>query len=90
MEIDGAFAQKFCDVEFRRSDGVVDYVGDWHCHPSFSTKPSGQDHDAMMTMSDFAGSPTRTPITLVYSRLSSRFAVYIFDGGKLRALKVGR
>lgn len=91
VEIDGAFAQKFCDAERRKSDRAVDYVGDWHCHPSVSTKPSRQDHHAMRIMSDFAGSPTRTPITLIYSRLTARFSIYLFDGSsELQALKVGR
>jgi integrative and conjugative element protein (TIGR02256 family) len=91
VEIDGAFAKEFCDAEFKKSDGLVDYVGDWHCHPYFSTRPSGPDYEAMNVMSGFAGSPTRTPITLIYSRLTSRFSVYLFDGrGKLKILKTAR
>ena len=91
VEIDGAFAQKFCDAELRKSDGTVDYVGDWHCHPSLSIKPSNQDYNAMKIMSDFTGSPTRTPVTLICSRLTSRFSIYVFNGsGKLKALKAGQ
>ena len=85
--IDGAYAQRFCDAEFRRSDGSVDYVGDWHCHPAVSTQPSRQDHAAMALMSAFEGAVTRTPISLIYSRLTSRFSVYVFGpDGKLTKL----
>ncbi len=91
VEIDGAFAKEFCDAESTKSGGLVDYVGDWHCHPCVSTKPSGPDYKAMKVMSGFAGSTTRTPITLIYSRLTSRFSVYLFDGGsQLRPLKTAR
>lgn len=88
VEIDGAFAQEFCDAEYRKSGGTVDYVGDWHCHPCLSTRPSRQDHAAMKLMSGFADSSTRTPVTLIYSRLTARFSIYIFDGsGTLKTLK---
>ena len=89
VEIDGAHAQRFCDAEFRRSDGSVDYVGDWHCHPAVSTQPSRQDHAAMALMSAFEGAVTRTPVSLIYSRLTSRFSVYVFGpDGKLTKLAV--
>jgi integrative and conjugative element protein (TIGR02256 family) len=90
VEIDGAHAQRFCDAEFRRSDGEVDYVGDWHCHPAISTSPSRRDRKAMAIMSEHEGMATETPVSLIYSRLTGRYSVYVFEaGGALRKLAVG-
>jgi len=78
--IDGVHAQKFCDQMLQDSDGLIDYVGDWHKHPGFSLKPSGQDALAMKTMADFEYSPTKYPISLIYRALPEAFHVYVWDG----------
>ena len=76
--IDGVHAGQFCRAASRESQGRIDYVGDWHCHLAVSIKPSAMDLSAMQTMADFAGSPTRTPLTLIFSRYTGKFKAYLF------------
>ncbi len=85
--IDGIHAQQFCDAAFRVSQGRTDYLGDWHCHLSVSIKPSAMDLEAMKTMADFEGSPTTTPLTLIFSKYTGKFKTYLFTAKrKLREL----
>jgi integrative and conjugative element protein (TIGR02256 family) len=87
VTIDGEHAQKFCDKSLRKSDGLFDYVGDWHKHPGISLKPSGQDVLAMKTMANFEHSPTKYPISLIYRMWPKALKVYVWDGsGVLRIM----
>ena len=87
VTIDGVHAQKFCDKANRKSQGEIDYVGDWHKHPGISLRPSGHDVAAMRTMANFEFSPTRHPVSLIYRRWPQSFLVYVWDGsGSLRKI----
>ena len=80
VTIDGEQAQKFCDKICRESDGLMDYVGDWHKHTGISLRPSKQDVSAMRIMADFEFSPTRHPISLIYRKWPQALQVYVWDG----------
>jgi integrative and conjugative element protein (TIGR02256 family) len=88
--IDGKYAQRFCDQARRSSSGRDDYVGDWHCHPGRSLKPSHWDHDAMATMAEFGASPTTQPVSLIWSKVSGRVRGFYYDSAseKLRRTKI--
>lgn len=88
--IDGKYAAHFCGEACRRSSGRDDYVGDWHCHPGMSLKPSHSDHDAMTTMSESKESPTRHPVSLIWSKVSGKVRGFCYDprSRKLRGIKV--
>lgn len=73
--IDGDHSQRFSDQAFHQSGGTVDYVGDWHCHPGFSVRPSGRDHAAIKEMAEIKGILSH-PISMILSRMSGRFQVY--------------
>ena len=78
--IDGVHAQKFCDRCRRESDGLIDYVGDWHKHPGISLRPSEHDISAIKTMANFQHSPTKYPISLIYRICPEAWQVYVWDG----------
>ena len=80
VTIDGESAQTFCDRILRESEGRQDYVGDWHKHPGISLRPSNDDTIAMETMANFACSPTKHPISLIYRIFPQAFKVYVWDG----------
>ena len=80
VTICGESAQKFCDEIFRRSSGFFDYVGDWHSHIGCSVRYSPPDVDAMVMMASFIHSPTKNPISLIYSRITGKFALYALNG----------
>lgn len=80
VTIDGTHAQKFCDQCRNESDGLIDYVGDWHKHPGFSLRPSEHDIFAIKTMAIFEHSPTKHPISLIYRRWPQALQAYVWDG----------
>ena len=80
ITIDGAYAQRFCDNCFNESNGRFDYIGDWHKHPGLSLNPSNQDIAAIKAMAEFDQSPTRYPVSLIYSTWLRRFRVYVWNG----------
>lgn len=78
VTISGAGAQKFCDKIRRQSGGFLDYVGDWHSHIGCSVRYSSTDVEAMRTMAAFEHSPTKNPISLIYSKVTKKIAAYVF------------
>ncbi len=76
--IDGIYAQQFCDAARNKSANEIDYVGDWHCHLAWTCKPSPADQEAMRIMADFADSPTKTPISLIWAKYRNSFRTYLF------------
>jgi len=80
VTIDGAFAQRFCDDCYNESNGRFDYVGDWHKHPGLSLNPSKHDIEAIKAMAEFEQSPTKFPISLIFSTWLRRFRVFVWDG----------
>ncbi len=82
VTISGEHAQAFCDDVWRRSGGLFDYVGDWHSHIGFSVRNSASDVIALREMAVHCSSrPTNpvSPVSLILSRPTLRFAVYAFD-----------
>lgn len=93
VTIDGEHAQKFCDEMVRKSEGRIDYIGDWHKHTGFSLEPSDHDAIAMRTMATFEHSPTQNPISLIFRIWPQAFIVYVWDGtGTLKKMpsNIGR
>jgi integrative and conjugative element protein (TIGR02256 family) len=80
VTIDGEHAQRFCGQINRESEGLMDYVGDWHKHTGISLRPSKQDVSAMKIMADFEFSPTRHPISLIYRKWPQALQIYVWDG----------
>jgi integrative and conjugative element protein (TIGR02256 family) len=78
VTIDGEFSQQFCDHAFRESNGKIDYIGDWHCHPSLSLRPSIDDEAAIRVMAETDGI-TSFPVSLICSRISRSMKAYVWD-----------
>ncbi len=75
VQVDGNHAQEFCDQVYHDSQGKCDYIGDWHCHPGFSLRPSKSDHSAMKLIAE-TGGIIPNPVSLIYSRLTGKFKTY--------------
>jgi integrative and conjugative element protein (TIGR02256 family) len=83
--IDGEYASGFCDKLFREYGGRVDYVGDWHRHPTFSPlRASVQDLDAMLTIKESNCCSVPFPITAIFRSTPERIVAYalVDDGFK--------
>ena len=85
--IDGEHSQNFCDQAHRRSNGLWDFVGDWHCHPSFLIRPSEGDQQAMKLLADTPKMPLRL-VSLIYSSWTGRFRLYQWCRSEQRLLPV--
>lgn len=77
--IDGRAAEEFCGRIRRESEGRLDYVGDWHRHLGWSTKPSMMDNEAMRQMAAFEHSPVRNPISLIFRKWPEKYVTYILN-----------
>jgi integrative and conjugative element protein (TIGR02256 family) len=87
VEIDGEHSQRFCDEMYQSSNGVYDYMGDWHCHPSFSLSPSEPDREAISLMASVDGI-VDNPVSLIASRFTKKIHSYVWDGYDLIRVKL--
>lgn len=87
VTIDGEHSKWFCDLAFSDSGGVVDYVGDWHCHPAFCIQPSSGDERAMKTLAESPGL-TPNPVSLIYGSIWGRFKIYQWDRSAERLVPI--
>jgi len=60
-------AQKFVEGVFRETDGIVNYIGEWHTHPEPVLTPSGKDRKMIADL-------------LRTSRLEIRFLIGVIVG----------
>lgn len=81
IKIDGEYTGNFCNEVFRKSNGRYDYIGDWHCHPSFYIRPSEMDRLTMVELSEVEGLPD-FPISVIFSRFTRGFEVYYLNREK--------
>lgn len=78
VTIDGEHSQQFCDRIHQETNGTWDYVGDWHCHPGFSLRPSDDDSRAMHLLANTPGL-VENPVSLIYSRGRRMYRVYEWE-----------
>jgi integrative and conjugative element protein (TIGR02256 family) len=89
--IDGESAARFCALAHETSRGRDDYVGDWHCHLSWSIRHSSLDVDAMRQMAEWEFSPTKHPVSVIWSKWRRGYVrAFVYDDGVLRPVKVLR
>jgi integrative and conjugative element protein (TIGR02256 family) len=60
-------AQRFVENIFKETDGIVNYMGEWHTHPEPAPTPSGSDRKMMADL-------------LRTSRLEIRFLIGVIVG----------
>ena len=87
VTIDGEHSKRFCDSEFYHSSGLVDYVGDWHCHPAICIRPSSGDERAMEILAKSPGL-TPNPVSLIYGSILGRFKIYRWDKSENRLIRI--
>jgi integrative and conjugative element protein (TIGR02256 family) len=78
---DTGFLQRWLDEEYDRTDGVVDYVGEWHVHPQLDTPPSCIDRRSLWKIARKSNYATDHPILLIVENEppERRFRVYGFE-----------
>jgi integrative and conjugative element protein (TIGR02256 family) len=82
--IDGRHAGRFCTDLYKRSNGRLDYVGDWHKHPAWSPlRASDQDLSAMMTIKDSNCCSVPFPVSLIYRPFPERLVIFALSGESL-------
>jgi integrative and conjugative element protein (TIGR02256 family) len=77
--VDGRHAQRFCDRMSQRTEGRIDYVGDWHRHLGWSLKASSDDLRAMRKVAAFEYCPIKNPASLIYRSLPEGYNIYVLN-----------
>lgn len=62
---DTGFLQRWLDDDYDRTDGAVDYVGEWHVHPKLNTPPSCIDCRELWKIARKPNYVTGEPILLI-------------------------
>jgi integrative and conjugative element protein (TIGR02256 family) len=62
---DTAFLQQVLDREVARTDGRVDYVGEWHVHRAIDAPPSWIDRRSLRRIARRSNYPTKAPLLLI-------------------------
>jgi integrative and conjugative element protein (TIGR02256 family) len=86
---DGSYSQTRLDMIVARSQGVCDYIGEWHSHPK-KVGPSFKDMAAMHWIANNRNYATKYPVMGLCTHQSRnvwKLDFYILDGQHLRSLK---
>lgn len=77
---DKAFLQGVLDREVARSDGAVEYVGEWHVHPALDAPPSFVDRRSLRRIARRPNYPTDRPVLVIVekARGEQRLRAYEF------------
>jgi len=75
---DGAWQQEELDATYRRSDGVVTYLGDWHVHPSGGFGMSRRDRRTMAKTASHADARCPRPLMALLAWDSGRYNVGVW------------
>ncbi|MBL0033613.1 MAG: Mov34/MPN/PAD-1 family protein [Bacteroidetes bacterium] len=71
--------------QYEKSNGCIDYIGEWHSHPNCSNNFSEQDYKTMQEISRDANVKITTPILQIVSVYEGLLEdqVYVFHKNKL-------
>jgi integrative and conjugative element protein (TIGR02256 family) len=86
--IDGQYAYAFCTQMFDDSGGQLDYVGEWHRHPGWSLAASGQDLEAMLTISRSKCCSVKYPVSAIYRLQPERMVAYALENRRLKRVRI--
>ena len=77
---DKAFLQGVLDREVARSDGAVEYVGEWHVHPALDAPPRFVDRRSLRRIARRPTYPTDSPVLVIVetARGEQRLRAYEF------------
>jgi integrative and conjugative element protein (TIGR02256 family) len=77
---DKVFLQRVLDREVARSNGAVEYVGEWHVHPALDAPPSFIDRRSLRRIARRRNYPTDRPVLLIVekARGEQRLRAYEF------------
>ncbi len=73
--------------EYNRSEGEINYVGEWHTHPNGKSQFSKKDLKAMAAISALTEVKTATPLLLIAGLTKNLYdpALYIYYQSTLQA-----
>lgn len=85
---DGDYTQQFLDDIVYQSNTSVNYIGEWHSHPS-NCGPSQKDIQAMRWIASNPNYNVATPVMglCIKRGVSWQLRIYILQNGLLRELK---
>ena len=86
---DGNYSQQVLDEVVIESDGVSDYVGEWHSHP-IRSDPSPKDVAAMRWIAENERYLINKPILCICTRCNMehwRIEVFFYTGRRLQKLR---
>jgi integrative and conjugative element protein (TIGR02256 family) len=75
---DTDFLQRWLDEEYDRTDGAVDYVGEWHVHPRLNAPPSCVDRRALWRIACKSNYVTAEPILLIVENPPTERRIHVY------------
>jgi integrative and conjugative element protein (TIGR02256 family) len=77
---DTRFLQRYLDDLHDRTDGMEDYVGEWHVHPALDAPPSRTDRRSLWRIARRKNYATGNPVLVIVEKtpLERRLRVYGF------------
>ncbi len=65
-----------------KSKGILNYVGEWHSHPSKSVSPSPLDDSSLFKISKDKGYKLEAPLSIIQSNISDNMSFTVYYGNK--------
>lgn len=62
---DTRFLQRWLDAHVARTDGLEDYIGEWHVHPALEAPPSRTDKRSLWRVARRSNYTTSEPLLLI-------------------------
>lgn len=78
----GREATEFCDKMHDLSQGLLDYVGDWHTHATGNLQPSSKDVKALQLMGAGPWCRFGDPISLIYRLFPESVGIYRLNASR--------
>lgn len=62
---DVEYTQQWLEARIKEADGEIEYIGEWHSHPSEDTTPSTTDTTSLTDIANSTNYLCRTPVMLI-------------------------
>jgi len=63
-----------------KSKGVLNYVGEWHSHPSQSVSPSPLDDSSLFKITKAKGYKMPSPVSIIHSSTTDNYSITVYCG----------
>lgn len=73
------YCNKLVALYCKMTKGTLNYVGEWHTHPSFSVSPSNLDDKSLYRITKEMGYKLGTPLSIIQSNISENISFTVYS-----------